>query len=89
MSEQKLREGLGEIQIKHPYALESYWRWIDEALSAEPDVVTLLRWLLSDAHTWFSGRTEPHITLSHEAIESYFAETFHIRLTDDGWEWID
>lgn len=52
-----------------------------------PDVVAALRWLLSESHTWLSGRCEPHITLSWEDIEAYFADTFYVRLTDDGgWE---
>lgn len=74
---------------------------IGQALSADPDVVAVLRWLEDARKTALDSQYMYHELSDYqsagekcveqdtfETVRVAIEEQFHVRLTDDSWEWI-
>ena len=66
-----------------------------EAVGAEPDVVVLLRYVRQErekANKVFDATNNEAagiVGAASELIGMHIEQKFHVRLTLDGWEWID
>ena len=105
MSERELREwagsGGGTIVLCNPDDACADCQELYDALAADPDVVVLLRWLKTNQQTeerYLSEkrRRSEHDTHHRQGARNAFRDTivtieqsFGIRLTDDGYEWVD
>ena len=103
MSEQRIRElASHHPECRYPYNLAETecLCGYQYAMSFDPDVVTVLRWLEEYSKRLVAGCKEYPISsqkrlameVTRSAIDAVFEWTskqFHVRLTDDGWEWTD
>ena len=93
MSERKIRELITEYHESHePSEYEHCFCPTCQkrtVLAADPDVVAVLRWL-KDGAKRIPGNTpvDRAWTSAARALEVHIERTFHVRLTDDGYEWI-
>ena len=98
MSERELREAMRYMRREHLMKYAGL-RVIETALAAEPDVVVLAReieerlvvvdsWLRENcnlaSHDGYVGMQN-----ALDSLQDYIQEEFHVRLTDDGWEWVE
>jgi len=91
MSEEEVRDTLRvlyeEFYVKEVGFDDHTASAVYGALDANPDVVTVLRMLLRlrDSMTP-SGHNLP-FRAAMEMVYERIVNEFHVRLTDDGWEW--
>lgn len=85
MSEKELRKLAELCEQELPYEEVGLREGIRKALSAEPDVVKVLRWLTNRANALSGGAERDTL----ETMEWTIKENFHVRLTETGWEWTE
>ena len=61
---------------------------LKQALLAEPDVVVLLRKLGGTIRA-HSTPTRPIVEVQLDVLIQRIEELFHVRLTADGWKWVE
>ena len=94
MSEKAKTEALEKLQGMCTDMATCYERLCDaeiypiakQALSEPPDVVVLLRWLRDYMLKWGE---ESWAWNACEPVVAFIAKEFHVRLTADGWKWVD
>ena len=88
MSERKLREladtALDSLEVFIPGV--PLIGKLDKALSEPPDVVALLRWAMEQMSVYYG---DPDAVRAYEHMVFHITDEFRVRLTDDGWEWVE
>jgi len=81
VTERELRELVEPLTQRHIVTgdVRKFRGRLKTALADDPDLVWLLRWCV-EASPW-----HPY----HHEVAHYIEDTFHVRLTDDGYEWTD
>ena len=93
MSERKVREAAKRLLSEKMTIWSSDWTQgspndqLKQALSEPPDVVVLAQELLK-MHRGTAGRREV-VVITGGALRSMLEQKFHVRLTADGWEWVE
>ena len=90
MSERELRKVAGHkgtcrhSQTHYMSTPEPCTCGLDEALTADPDVVAVARKIVDEV---CKGTLSPEQVWAVGLIKRWMEETFKFRLTDKGWEW--
>ena len=92
MSEKRIREwaesGGGTIVLCNPDDACADCQELYAALATDPDVAVLAKELM-EQHTLMDEEEGLWVNLEHGLLEGILEERFGIRLTPDGWEWVD
>jgi hypothetical protein len=98
MSERELREGAIQTALDKSFVCVYCLQYADSAdevehspdcpVMADPDLVKVLRWLVV-TQADFEKLNMPDVWNTYEHVRRYTESTFHICLTDDGWEYTE